>query len=205
MEVSTTSKKSTIFEECANCAASGNSVTLKSCAKCMLVKYCGRACQLQHWKNGGHKLFCIASASRVPQVPSQPESQLHSTEKISHEEECPICFEKLYAMISTLPCDHIFHADCISSLRKYGVNECCPLCRGPLPPGPEDTFKKALSRFLALERRIMGSWIKLSKRDRKEVNEIEVMLKSAADQGYAVAQCKLGLMVMELCRAMLKR
>ncbi len=79
MEVSTTSKKSTIFEECANCAASANSVTLKSCAKCMLVKYCGRACQLQHWKSGGHKLFCIASVSRVLHVPSQMKSQLCST------------------------------------------------------------------------------------------------------------------------------
>ena len=47
---------------CSNCgtaAAEGSSgVTLKPCSRCKAVVYCGKECQMQHWKAGGHKAGC---------------------------------------------------------------------------------------------------------------------------------------------------
>ena len=45
---------------CAYCAAEAPSGTsLKSCSRCGIVLYCGRDCQLAHWK-AGHKKSCKA-------------------------------------------------------------------------------------------------------------------------------------------------
>jgi len=48
---------------CANCGISGDSkgVKLNSCSQCKAVKYCGKACQLKHWKEGGHKKVCCVA------------------------------------------------------------------------------------------------------------------------------------------------
>ena len=45
---------------CADCGISGDSkgVKLNSCSQCKAVRYCGKACQLKHWKEGGHKKVC---------------------------------------------------------------------------------------------------------------------------------------------------
>ena len=47
---------------CANCGvaetAGSSSVALKPCSRCKAVVYCGRACQAQHWKAGGHRAQC---------------------------------------------------------------------------------------------------------------------------------------------------
>lgn len=44
-------------EECANCGSNGDGVTLRSCAQCMKVQYCGRECQRAHWLEE-HKTMC---------------------------------------------------------------------------------------------------------------------------------------------------
>jgi len=46
---------------CANCGVAetaGGSVALKPCSRCKTVVYCGRDCQKQHWKSGGHRAAC---------------------------------------------------------------------------------------------------------------------------------------------------
>ena len=45
---------------CANCgvAEAAGSVALKPCSRCKAVVYCGRDCQKQHWKAGGHRAGC---------------------------------------------------------------------------------------------------------------------------------------------------
>ena len=45
---------------CANCSISSNNegVKLNACSRCKVVKYCSRACQLKHWKEGGHRKIC---------------------------------------------------------------------------------------------------------------------------------------------------
>jgi TPR repeat protein len=46
---------------CANCSITEamGSLTMKSCARCKAVVYCGKECQIQHWKaEGGHRAVC---------------------------------------------------------------------------------------------------------------------------------------------------
>ena len=65
---------------CANCGMpEGNAVAgsttatvlLKDCSRCKLVGYCGKDCQTQHWKTGGHKEFCVRPEERRPQAAVQ--------------------------------------------------------------------------------------------------------------------------------------
>jgi len=45
---------------CSNCGVVEGScgVALKPCSRCMAVMYCGKDCQAQHWKTGGHRAAC---------------------------------------------------------------------------------------------------------------------------------------------------
>ena len=43
---------------CAQCNKSASVAKLTRCAKCKLFHYCGKQCQIAHWK-AGHKLDCI--------------------------------------------------------------------------------------------------------------------------------------------------
>ena len=56
--------------ECGNCGALEDppDIKLTACARCHMVYYCGRACQVQHWKRkpGGHKQFCVTPEERRP-------------------------------------------------------------------------------------------------------------------------------------------
>lgn len=47
-------------QSCANCKKRPDSVTgkLKGCARCKAVWYCGKDCQVKHWKDG-HKINCV--------------------------------------------------------------------------------------------------------------------------------------------------
>ena len=52
--------------KCANCGAleAPGGAALKPCARCKSVVYCGRECQIEHWKApGGHKSSCSAVSS----------------------------------------------------------------------------------------------------------------------------------------------
>ncbi|KAJ7388750.1 hypothetical protein OS493_035860 [Desmophyllum pertusum] len=62
---------SSAAKRAASCANCGKVVEkLKRCARCHVTLYCGRECQKEHWKKGGHKQRCeegiIAQISRYP-------------------------------------------------------------------------------------------------------------------------------------------
>jgi hypothetical protein len=121
-------------EECSNCAASvgADGSALKKCSKCKLVLYCSQACQSQHWRDGGHKRFCLTPEERAkpsPPVLTEDPAPKKNTPK------CAICGDELVPANSVpLPCGHSFHKQCLASLRDFGVSQACPLCRAPLPP-----------------------------------------------------------------------
>ena len=58
-----------VGRKCEACAAPSN----KHCARCKTVTYCSRACQLSHWKEGGHKKKClwVASVHRIHDASAQ--------------------------------------------------------------------------------------------------------------------------------------
>ena len=41
------------------------------CARCKAVSYCSKACQVNHWKRGGHKQECAALQAQEPAKPGK--------------------------------------------------------------------------------------------------------------------------------------
>ena len=83
-----------------------------------------------------------------------------------------------------LPCGHSFCTGCVSELRAKGVSQACPLCRSPLPPGPEKLLELAYRVWLKITRAVgsNGEWPPLSASQQKEMDGAIVMLQEATDQ-----------------------
>ena len=77
---------------CANCGkGEEESVKLKSCTACKLVKYCSRDCQIAH--RSQHKKECRRRAAELydAKLFKQP----------PQKDDCPICFIRLPSLDST--------------------------------------------------------------------------------------------------------
>jgi hypothetical protein len=176
---------------------------LFACGRCGLVFYCSKDCQRADWK-ANHKKCCIAKADRVPK-PRAPMSPRKGA--ASEGEECPICLDPVaVASATTLPCAHVFHAACVAELRKFGVKQACPLCRAPLPPGPEKLHEEATRRYFVVNRRVergKASWGALTKTEQQEMNAVVDGWRAAAAQGHAMAQFALGSMFQKACQVVL--
>ena len=85
-----------------------------------------------------------------------------------------------------LPCGHSFCTGCVSELRSKGVSDVCPLCRAPLPPGPEKLFELAARVRAKLMRAVdpngTGTWPPLSASQQEEMDGAIVMFQEAMDQ-----------------------
>jgi tetratricopeptide (TPR) repeat protein len=64
--------------------------------------------------------------------------------------QCGICLENI-ADAYELDCAHKFCRACINEYKKHGVNDVCPYCRAPLPPG----FEYSIDQCHQLSARIM--------------------------------------------------
>ena len=97
-------------------------------------------------------------------------------------------FFRLNRSLTSLPCGHSFCAGCVVELRAKGVSETCPLCRAPLPPGPEKLFELAERVWHRLRRAVEGddehdgTWTPLSASQQEEMDGAIVMYQEAMDQ-----------------------
>ena len=116
--------------ECGNCLAID--LKLSACTGCFAMQYCGRPCQLQHWK-ASHKLSCKSmNAARTAPARESTPSRLFP--------DCPICLEQFDpAGCTRLPCGHIYHTTCCEGLFagafSDGIGEPsvrCPQCQKPV-------------------------------------------------------------------------
>ena len=182
-------------KECANCRVQGNNLKISMCSRCQLTSYCSKSCQLQHWSAvGGHKKFCVSASVKLPVpiiIASPPSSE--------NEFKCAVCQDKLLAQSSSiLACSHIFHSDCLTTLRESNITQLCPICRSPLSEGKdiESVYNDAAARLKVLAE-LVGkdglSWALLTSKQRKEMGEIHQLLLIAANLGHADAQVGLGL------------
>jgi len=187
---------------CGNCSApEGNESApkLSACARCALVCYCSKECQRAHWK-ANHREHCIPKADRAPQ-----HQQLHDISKGADSdaavtgEKCAICQDTLAdASLITLPCTHAFHGTCVAEMRKFGVQQVCPLCRIPLPPGPENVCEHATLRYMVISCLVeagRASWSTLPDWAQREMDTAIAEWRAAAEQGLARAQYHLGVML----------
>ena len=77
------------------------------------------------------------------------------------------------------------------------MDKSCPLCRKPLPPGPEKLYDLGYGMFMKIKAAIDRSrpgvhqttpWPALSDEQQCEMDQAVAMLREAADQGHMRAQ-----------------
>ena len=85
----------------------------------------------------------------------------------------------------------------MEELHQKGVDKSCPLCRKPLPPGPEVLFDVGYRMYSNIKGKIDRSrpgvdprtpWPALSAEQQREMDEAGGMLREAADQGLRLKQ-----------------
>ena len=125
-------------EACANCGAvSSDTVKLKNCNACRLVKYCGVDCQKAHRKQ--HKKACKQRAAELQ------DEQLYGQGKERPEGDfCPICTLPIplpmhHNSVFTSCCMKRVCYGCDAAAKKRGMRD-CPFCRTPAPYSDPDTF-----------------------------------------------------------------
>ena len=130
---------------CANCGQEGgDSVNLKNCTACLLVKYCSVDCQKAHRKV--HKKACKQRAAELK------DERLYSR---GHEQpegdSCPICTLRVpmptanHSMFKVC-CMEIVCNGCLVSAIKMGINDKCPFCRTPRPKDDAKSLEMVQAR-----------------------------------------------------------
>ena len=90
----------------------------------------------------------------------------------------------------------MFHAACVAALQHFGVKQACPLCRKPLPAGPEKLFEEATRIYTVIARRVKRgetSWASLAVAEQRDVDKAVAKWRAAARAGHTEAQYDMGL------------
>jgi tetratricopeptide (TPR) repeat protein len=139
------------------------------------------------------------AAAKAKQEAAEKAKQ-EAAEKATYEDDrkgdlCAMCLESLSTCTieqkCTLPCGHTYHCACVQELRKYGINDSCPMCRAPLPPGTEELYERA-SRILHMADRMLDALpYTYTMRDlkKKRAEEAEKLLRKALEEDPQHARC----------------
>eukprot|EP00615_Pteridomonas_danica_P009241 CAMPEP_0114345746 /NCGR_PEP_ID=MMETSP0101-20121206/12501_1 /TAXON_ID=38822 ORGANISM="Pteridomonas danica, Strain PT" /NCGR_SAMPLE_ID=MMETSP0101 /ASSEMBLY_ACC=CAM_ASM_000211 /LENGTH=199 /DNA_ID=CAMNT_0001481949 /DNA_START=106 /DNA_END=702 /DNA_ORIENTATION=+ len=107
---------------------------------------------------------------------------------------CAICLNSIGKEPCCLPCEHTFHAHCITSLRSYqGLSQVCPLCRTDLPPGPKEAYMRAQFLLAKLNFQLSSN----IPETQVKIDEIFSLTQGSAEEGFVMAQHALGVMLFD--------
>ena len=131
------------FSTCANCGkGEEESVSLKNCVACKMVKYCSRDCQKAH--RSQHKKECRKRAAEL-----QDEALFKQPPQ---EEDCPICFMWMPSLKSgrryKTCCGKVICSGCIyaGSNMDGNADQLCPFCRTPAPTSEKEAIERVKKR-----------------------------------------------------------
>ena len=83
------------------------------------------------------------------------------------------------------------------------MDKSCPLCRRPLPPGPQKLFDLGYGMYSKIKGAVdrgrpdiseQTPWPALAAEEQRELDQARAMLREAADQGHMEAQAHVGNM-----------
>ena len=70
-------------------------------------------------------------------------------------DNCAICLDTMRNPIRLPSCGHWYCKECVEGLRQAAsAKDVCPVCREPLPPGPEKLFDEAVTELMRVERQM---------------------------------------------------
>ena len=93
-----------------------------------------------------------------------------------------------------LPCGHEYCKSCMAQLREKRVAQTCPLCRKPLPPGPDKLYDlgwRIYAKIVAVvDPDENADWdnITLSPVQQRGMDQSRALMLEAAAQGHMMAQ-----------------
>ena len=132
-------------EVCANCGQEGgDSVKLKNCTACLLVKYCGVDCQKAHRKQ--HKKACKKRAAEL-----KDERLYGQGHERPEGDFCPICTQPVsiptgeYSSFYECCMKRVCHG-CEYAAMKRGIDDKCLFCRAPRSKGDTESLKRVKAR-----------------------------------------------------------
>jgi len=95
-----------------------------------------------------------------PTPPAAEEQEPDQSKRRRVKEDCTICFEDLAEggdVIELSSCKHTFHRECLGKAAKAAhTDECCPLCRSPLP---EDVLQNCKFLIARQQRNGRGGYV----------------------------------------------
>ena len=97
-----------------------------------------------------------------------------------------------------LPCGHEYCKSCVAQLREKGMAQTCPLCRKPLPPGPDKMYDLGARMYWKIQAVVNTDlnalWenVTLSPDQQRQMDQSRALLREAADQGHMEAQLSCG-------------
>ena len=127
---------------CANCGkGEEESISLKKCGACKMVKYCSAACQHAHRPQ--HKKECKIRAAELHDEALFKQPPL--------PEDCPICFLRMPSLHSgrryQACCGKIICSGCIFAVDTMTSGDfLCPFCRAPAPSSEEEMMEREKKR-----------------------------------------------------------